>query len=107
MNASFIILKIFEISTETPEFGTGNMDVNLKEDLKKMVRNAELRATGSLLRWKYRKEGKAPPADENIDSQSKLIAEQAHRILSRRGKAIWQGLKEACLKKGTEGDHRD
>lgn len=82
------------------------MDKDLKEELKNLARNAELRATESLLRWKYKREGKVQPKQHHIEFQSRVVTEQAHRMIRERGKALWQDLKEACGKKKTGGNHK-
>jgi hypothetical protein len=78
------------------------MDEDLKKGLKRMGKNAELKLTESLLRWKYRKEGKVIPDDENLGEQSKVIADQAHKIIAKRGKSIWSELTQAYRKKNGE-----
>ena len=75
------------------------MDDDLKKNLKKMTEKTEIRLTESLLRWKYRKEGKEIPADQNLEGQSRLIMEQAHKTISKRGKNIWNTLKKAYRKR--------
>ena len=83
------------------------MDEDLKKGLKKMGKNAELKLTESLLRWKYRKEGKVIPDDENLGEQSKVIAEQAHQIITKRGKTIWGELTQAYRKRQKKEDSKD
>ncbi|MBN1830562.1 MAG: hypothetical protein JW896_00465 [Deltaproteobacteria bacterium] len=83
------------------------MDEDLKKGLKKMGKSAELKLTESLLRWKYRKEGKVIPDDENLGEQSKVIAEQAHKIIAKRGKSIWGELTKAYRKNRNRGESKD
>jgi len=83
------------------------MDEDLKKGLKKMAKNAEMKVAESLLRWKYRKEGKKVPDDESIGQQSKIISDQAHHIIAKRGKNIWEGLKEAYQKGKKKEDSTD
>jgi hypothetical protein len=83
------------------------MDEDLKKGLKKMGKNAELKLTESLLRWKYRKEGKEIPDDENLGDQSRVIAEQAHKIIKERGKSIWGELKQAYRKSHNKEESKD
>jgi len=83
------------------------MDEEIKRGLKKIGRNAEIRVTESILRWKYRKEGKEIPDDQNLEQQSRLIADQTHQTLSRRGKNIWNELKNAYRKGQSKEDERD
>jgi hypothetical protein len=63
-----------------------------------MARSAEARLTESLLRWKYKKEGKTPPSDEQLKSQSKTVTGQVNEILLRRGKSLWKELKSRTEK---------
>ncbi len=83
------------------------MDDDLKKNIKKMTEKTEIRLTESLLRWKYKKEGKEIPADQNLESQSRQIMEQAHKTLSKRGKSIWNEFKKAYRKKGAEEEQGD
>ena len=83
------------------------MDEELKKGLKKMAKNAELKVAESLLRWKYKKEGKRVPDDESIGQQTKTITDQAHQIIAKRGKRFWEGFKEAYEKAKKEEDSTD
>ena len=83
------------------------MDEDLKKGLKKMAKNAELKVAESLLRWKYRKEGKRVPDDESIGQQTRTITDQAHQIIAKRGMSIWQGFKEAYQKAKKDEDSKD
>ena len=67
------------------------MDNNFKE----MARHAEKKLTESILRWKYRKEGKSIPEDDVLERQSGQVRDQAHRILHERGKKVWEEMKKA------------
>jgi hypothetical protein len=83
------------------------MDEELKKGLKKMAKNAELKVAESLLRWKYKKEGKRVPDDESMGQQTRTVTDQAHQIIAKRGKSIWQGFKEAYQKAKKEEDSKD
>ncbi|NNG07294.1 MAG: hypothetical protein HKM90_06125 [Desulfobacteraceae bacterium] len=83
------------------------MDEELKKGLKKMAKNAELKVAESLLRWKYKKEGKRVPDDESIGQQTRTITDQAHQIIAKRGKRFWKGFKEAYEKAKKEEDSTD
>lgn len=83
------------------------MDEDIKKGLKRMARNAELKVAESLLRWKYKKKGKRISDDENIGQQSKIITDQAHQIIAKRGKNIWDGLKQAYQKAQKKEDSTD
>ena len=83
------------------------MDEDIKKGLKRMARKAELRVAESLLRWKYKKRGKRISDDENIGQRSKIITDQAHQIIAKRGKNIWDGLKQAYQKGQKKEDSTD
>ncbi len=83
------------------------MDEDLKKGLKKMAKNAELKVAESLLRWKYKKEGKRTPDDESIGQQTRIVTDQAHRIIAKRGMSIWQSFKEAYQKAKKDEDAKD
>jgi hypothetical protein len=83
--------------------GHENMDKQTKEDLRKIARNTETKVTESILRWKYKKQGKAVPQNSELQRRSRVIADEAHQIISRRGKTVWKELKQAVFKKKTEG----
>jgi hypothetical protein len=78
------------------------MDDELKKNLKKVTEKTEIKLTESILRWKYKKEGKEIPAHQDLEGQSRLILNQAHKTISRRGKNIWNELKKAYQKKGAK-----
>jgi hypothetical protein len=79
------------------------MDKQTKEDLKKVAQDTETRVTESILRWKYKKQGKPVPQNPELQRRSRAIADQANQIISRRGKTVWKELKKAVLKKKTGG----
>jgi len=83
------------------------MDDDLKKNLKALTEKTEIRLTESLLKWKYKKEGKEIPEDQNLKDQSRLIMEQAHKTISKRGKNIWNELKKAYGKKETKEEPGD
>lgn len=82
------------------------MDQKTKDGLARLAKNTELRATESLLRWKFKKEGKAIPDKEHLEMQSRNVTDQAHQILTKRGKSVWQGFKKAWKNRNRgEDDH--
>lgn len=74
------------------------MDDETKREIKKIARNTEVKVTESILRWKYKKEGKEIPEEGDLHAQSRVVADKAHKIISRRGKNIWKELKKAYQK---------
>jgi hypothetical protein len=75
------------------------MDEKLKKDLKKLAAEGEMRITRSLLRWKFKKEGKRVPTDAQLDDSSRKIADQAHQMLANSSKKAWHEIKKAYRKK--------
>ncbi len=74
------------------------MEEKTKANLKRIAGEAEVRIARSLLRWKYRKEGREFPFDHQIERDSRYIAGKAHEVISRRGKNIFNELKRVCKK---------
>ena len=72
----------------------------------KVAQDTEIRLAGSLLKWKYKKEGKDMPDEKMVQDHSRIITHQLHKILSQRGKNILKGLKDACFNTNTKGDPR-
>lgn len=83
------------------------MSDEIKKDLKKLALQTEARLAESLLKWKYRKEGKEAPEEERVRRDSEQVAEQANRVLSKRGKRVWDELKKAYRQSGEREDHED
>ena len=73
------------------------MDENIKKNIKKKVRNVEVGLAKSILRWKYKKEGEIIPNDRQMENHSQQIAGQAHDVIAKRGKNIWNGLKKVYV----------
>lgn len=71
----------------------------MDNDLKAIARGAEKKLTESLLRWKYRKEGKSVPEDDLLQRQSEQVRDQAHRILHHRSRKVWEEIKKAYRRK--------
>ena len=84
------------------------MDEETKKNLKKIGKETEAKVARSILRWKYKREGKPVPIDSQLDSQSKYIADQAHQLIAKSGKSVWKELKKAYNKKTEEkGDLKE
>ena len=75
------------------------MDDELKKNIKNVTEKTEIKLTESILRWKYKKEGKKIPVDQDLEVQSRQILEQAHKTILKRGKNIWNELKKAYQNK--------
>lgn len=82
------------------------MDQELKEALKKKVQATELKVAESLFRWKYEREGRSSPTRSEIRKNAERFRDKVHGTVSKRGKRIWQGLKDAYTGKKEE-DSKD
>ena len=80
------------------------MDKDLKNDLKNLAKEMEVKLAESILRWKHNKEGKKMPGKKGLEHKSRLIADQANKMLSGSGKAIWNEIKNAYRK---DRKHKD
>jgi len=80
------------------------MDNNIKDDIKKIARDTEIKLTGFLLRWKERRDGNAISDAEAIDRKSRIIADKANEILKRRGKTVFNEIKNVYIKKDGKED---
>jgi len=76
------------------------MDERMKAKLRRFAEEAEIGAARSILKWKYRKEGKSVPSDVQLDQQSREAASLAKDVLKKTGKTVWHDLKEVY------GEHR-
>jgi hypothetical protein len=74
------------------------MDEQIKKNVKKLARDAENKVARSILRWKYKKEGKPIPVEHQLESESRYVAEKAHQIIAKRGKAVLNELKKVYVK---------
>jgi hypothetical protein len=83
------------------------MDEEIKKDLKKAAQRAEAKVAESLLRWKYKKDGRSLPDSEHLESQSRLIADQANQVIARHGRKVWHELKKAYRKRREEENSED
>ena len=71
------------------------MDEHMKAKLRRLAEAAEIGAARSVLKWKYKKEGKNVPSDAQLNQQSRDAASLARDVLTKTGKTVWHDLKEA------------
>jgi hypothetical protein len=74
----------------------------IKKNIKKMTEDTEARVARSILRWKYRREGKPTPSDQQLENDSTQVARQAHKVIARRGRNVWNELKRVYLERSKE-----
>jgi hypothetical protein len=75
------------------------MEQETKNNLKKIAEEAEMRVARSVLRWKYKKEGKEVPLDSHLEDESRQVAGRAHQVIAKRGKNVFNELKKVYKKK--------
>ena len=78
------------------------MGEEIKKNIKKMAENAEARVARSILRWKYRREGKPTPSDQKLEKDSTQVAHRAHNVIAKRGRNVWNELKRVYLERSNE-----
>jgi len=76
------------------------MDKDVKENVKNLMKATEMKLAKSILRWKYKKEGKEIPGDSDLQARSRMITEKANQVLSRSGKSLLKELKEIYRPEG-------
>lgn len=67
--------------------------------MKRIAEEAELRVAKSILRWKYKKEGRDVPPQYRLETESRQIAGRAHEVIAERGKTVFNELKRVYKKK--------
>jgi len=66
----------------------------LAKSLLGRLHQGELGLAKSILRWKIRKEGRVEPPDEELEAAAANLVEEARKIAQRRGKSLYEILKE-------------
>jgi len=74
------------------------MDEKTKNEVRRAIDRAERGITKSIIRWKYRKEGRPMPQDDSIEGHSRHVVDQTHKIIAKRGKSIWNELRNVYSK---------
>jgi hypothetical protein len=80
------------------------MDENIRNGIRRLAEDAETVIARSILRWKYKKEGVSPPGRDDLETQSREIADRARGVISERGLNIWNELKKVYAKSGVKED---
>ena len=82
------------------------MNKDIKDDLKRLAKETEVKLAESILRWRYKKEGKKLPDKDYLEYKSRIITDRANMILTQRGKNIFDEFKKAYHegKKRAESD---
>jgi len=79
----------------------------MKTKLRRFAEEAEIGAVRSILKWKFRKEGKSVPSDVQLEQQSREAASLAKDVLTKTGKTVWRDLKEVYGGHRAENVKRD
>lgn len=74
------------------------VDRKTKNEIQEALDRMERGITRSIIRWKYKKDNRPLPQDEFIEDQSRYVVDEAHRIVSKRGKRIWNELRRVYSK---------
>jgi hypothetical protein len=64
-------------------------------NLGKKLRAAEKDLTKGLLKWRIKRGGLPPADEETLENSSERIVDEAHNIVKRHSKSVWDDLKEA------------
>lgn len=80
------------------------MDEDLKKKFRQFAQEAEVGAVRSILKWKYKKEGKNVPSDVQLDQQSRDAASLANDVITKTGKTVWHDLKKVYGQRTENGD---
>ena len=64
-------------------------------NLGKKIRAVEKDVAKGLLRWRIKRGGLPPADEETIEKSSERIVDEAHTIVRRHSKSVWDDLKEA------------
>ena len=75
------------------------MEQEIIKDLKKIVEEAEMRITRSILRWRYKEEHRPLPPAYQLENESRQIAGQTRDIIVKRGKNAFEELKKVYKKR--------
>lgn len=83
------------------------MAKDIKSNLKNLAKETEVKITESILRWKLKKiDGKTPDKNQ-LEYESRLITDQANKILAKRGKNVLEELKKAYRESKKREDSSD
>jgi hypothetical protein len=64
-------------------------------NLGKKIRTVEKDLAKGLLRWRIKRGGLPPADEETIEKSSERIVDEAHNMVKRHSKSVWDDLKEA------------
>jgi hypothetical protein len=64
-------------------------------NLGKKFRSVEKDLAKGLLKWRMKRGGLPPADEETIEKSSERIVDEAHNIVKRHSKSVWDDLKEA------------
>lgn len=100
-------MEVQVIDPEREPRAAGIVDRKTKKEIKETLDRVERGITRSIIRWKYKKEDKPLPQDEFLEDQSRYVVDEAHRIVSNRGKRIWNELRKVCSKESRKEEDQN
>lgn len=82
------------------------MNKDIKRDIKTILLDTENRVAETLVRRKYKKDGRQEPGRSSLRAESEAVVARANHILAHRGKKVWAELKKACIcsQRGEDGN---
>ena len=101
---------LFETCTQLirVEVDAKPMGKNNRNEIRRALDRAERGITRSVIRWKYRKEGRPLPPDDALEGHSRQVVDQAHEIIARRGRSVWNEFRNVYARqKGKKGGGDD
>jgi len=78
---------------------------SIKKSLKNITKNVEKGIAKSIINWKFNKEGKAPPDEDQLEAISKKVTDDANEIIRKKSKDIWHSIKTSY--KSSEREDND
>lgn len=64
-----------------------------RSEIRRALDRAERGITRSVIRWKYKKEGRPLPPHDVLEGRSRQVIDEAHKIIARRGGSVWNELR--------------
>ncbi|RJR17374.1 MAG: hypothetical protein C4582_13225 [Desulfobacteraceae bacterium] len=80
------------------------MEETTRDAIKRMALDAEKKAVGSFLRWRYRRREMDVPPEGVLEDQSREVAGRLNEAAVKAGAGIWKEIKKACRGGPGKGD---
>lgn len=70
------------------------MSDRIKKNVLRALQQAEVGMARSLILWKHRKNNIPEPDETNLEKESQRVADEANKVISKRGKNFWNEIKQ-------------